>query len=519
MSQLKSFLGLINYYSKFLPRLSHVLAPLYKLLQKTQKWTWGTAQAKAFQQAKEALTSSRVLAHYNPDLPVILDCDASPYGVGAVLSHQLEEGVIKPIAFASRSLSPAEKKYSQLDKEGLAIVFGVKKFHQYLAGRTFSIYSDHKPLQHIFAEDRPIPAMTSARIQRWALTLSAYNYTITYKPGSQHGNADLLSRLPLPGAPKEVPLPGDTIQLLDSLEISPISAAQIRKWTARDPILSKIIEVLLSGGTVKEAGDEFQPYLRRREELSLQDGCILRGNRVVVPEVARQRILEELHEVHPGISRMKGIARGVVWWPGLDADIENQVKSYQKCQTNQKAPASAPLHPWEWPTQPWTRLHIDYAGPFKGKMFLVVVDAHSKWLEVEMVPSASSSNTIAKLRTMFAAHGLPDLVVSDNGTAFTSAEFRSFLSANGIRQVTSAPYHPASNGLAERYVQTFKNAIRKSGTPDLQQELSRFLFHYRSTPHTTTGSSPAQLLMGRRLKTRPDFLRPNLAARVEKSQY
>jgi len=130
VSQLKSFLGLINYYSKFLPRLSHVLAPLYKLLQKTQKWTWGTAQAKAFQQAKEALTSSRVLAHYNPDLPVILDCDASPYGVGAVLSHQLEEGVTKPIAFASRSLSPAEKKYSQLDKEGLAIVFGVQKFHQ-----------------------------------------------------------------------------------------------------------------------------------------------------------------------------------------------------------------------------------------------------------------------------------------------------------------------------------------------------------------------------------------------------
>ena len=110
-----------------------------------------------------------------------------------------------------------------------------------------------------------------------------------------------------------MPLPGDTIQLLDSLEISPISAAQIRKWTARDPILSKIIEVLLSGG---EAGDEFQPYLRRREKLSLQDGRILRGSRVVVPEVARQRILEELHEGHPGISRMKGIARGVVWWPG-----------------------------------------------------------------------------------------------------------------------------------------------------------------------------------------------------------
>ena len=203
---------------------------------------------------------------------------------------------------------------------------------------------------------------------------------------------------------------------------------------------------------------------------------------MVVPEVARQRILQELHEGHPGISRRKGIARGVVWWPGLDSDIEQQVKSCQQCQVNQKSPASAPLHPWEWPAQPWTRLHIDYAGPFMGKMFLVVVDAHSKWLKVKMVASATSPNTITKLRAIFATHGLPDLVVSDNGTAFTSAEFRAFMSANGIRHVTSAPYHPASNGLAERYVQTFENAIKKSGAEDLQQQLSRFLFHYRSTP-------------------------------------
>ena len=132
VTQLKSFLGLINYYSKFLPNLSHVLAPLYKLLQNTQKWTWGPAQATAFQKAKGELTSSRVLVHYNPDLPVVLDCDASPYGIGAVLSHQLEDGQMQPITFASRSLTPAEKKYSQLDKEGLAIVFGVTKFHQYL---------------------------------------------------------------------------------------------------------------------------------------------------------------------------------------------------------------------------------------------------------------------------------------------------------------------------------------------------------------------------------------------------
>ena len=317
--QLRSFLGLLNYYSKFLPHLSSMLAPLYQLLQKTKSWTWGKAQATAFQQAKKALTSAEVLTHYDPDRDLILDCDASPYGVGAVLSHCLQDGQMKPIAFASRSLTPAEKKYSQLDKEGLAIVFGVKRFHQYLSGRSFAIYSDHKPLQHIFAEDRPIPVMASARLQRWALTLSAYKYTILYKPGAQHGNADLLSRLPLPSVPREVPLPGETILLLQNLQSSPVTAKQIKQWTARDPILAKVTEMLLSGWSLQSVDKDFQPYHKRREELSLQDGCILWGNRVVVPETARQQILDELHEGHPGISRMKGIARGIVWWPGIDA--------------------------------------------------------------------------------------------------------------------------------------------------------------------------------------------------------
>lgn len=141
---------------------------------------WEKAQEEAFidKKAKEAIVSSRVLAHYDPDQQLLLECDASPYGVGAVLSHQLEDGSSKPIAFASRTLTPTEQKYAQLDKEALAIVFGVKRFHLYLAGRKFVIVSDHRPLQHLFSESKPVLAMASARIQRWALTLSAYDYTI-----------------------------------------------------------------------------------------------------------------------------------------------------------------------------------------------------------------------------------------------------------------------------------------------------------------------------------------------------
>ena len=204
VSQLKSFLGLINYYCKFLPDISSKLAPLYKVLHKNTPWSWRAEQEEAFKRAKRSLTSDCLLVHYDPAKELILACDASPYGVGAVLSHRLENGSDKPIAFASHSLAPAEKKYSQL---ALAVVFGVKRFHQYLYGRHFTILSDHKPLQR-----HTYPGV-SARIQRWALILSTYDYHIIYKCGVDHANADMLSRLPLSDAPAEVPVPGETILL------------------------------------------------------------------------------------------------------------------------------------------------------------------------------------------------------------------------------------------------------------------------------------------------------------------
>ena len=153
---------------------------------------------------------------------------------------------------------------------------------------------------------------------------------------------------------------------------------------------------------------------------------------------------------------MKMLARSVVWWPGMELDLEEQVKNCNDCQINQKTPKQAPLHPWEWPACPWTRLHIDHAGPFLG------VDSHSKSLEVVPVPSTLSSYTIVALHHMFAKHGLPQVIVSDNGTAFTSQEFKTFVKNNGIQHVTTAPYHPASNGMAERAVQTFKLGLKKA---------------------------------------------------------
>ena len=522
VTELRSFLGLVNYYGKFLPDLATTLSPLYSLLQKQKKWVWGRSQAKAFDDVKGLLQSSRVLVHFNDKLPLTLACDASPYGVGAVLSHKMDDGGERPVAFASRTLTTAEKKYSQLDKEALAIIFGVKKYHQYLLGRQFELKTDHKPLTHIFSESRATPTMASGRIQRWALTLSAYSYTITYKKGEENANADALSRLPLPVSRKDPPKPPEVIHLMEYLDTSPVSSGQIRAWTDCDPVLAKVKGRILTGwpaeGDPVSEEDEMRPYTRRRYELSVEDGCVLWGNRIVVPKKGRSQVLRMLHEAHPGIVRMKGFARGYVWWPGIDQELERCVKSCETCQVNRKSPPVSPLYPWSWPSKPWARVHVDYAGPFCGKMFLLMIDAQSKWLEVHMTSSSTSETTISCMRKSFASLGLPEVVVSDNAANFTSEEFQQFLAKNGVKHVRTPPYHPASNGLAERAVQTFKEGMRKLKDGSLETKLARFLFKYRITPQSSTGISPAELMYGRRLRSHLDNLRPDLDKKVRQSQ-
>ena len=312
VTKLKSFLGLINYYWKFLPDLSSVLAPLNELLQKGGKWNWTGAQQAAFERAKNLLQSLALLVHYDPAKQLILACDASPYGVGAVLSQCQEDGCERPVAFASRSLSAAEKNYSQLEKEGLAIVFGVKRFHQYLYGRHFLIFSDHQPLRRRFSETKAVPPMASGRIQRWALTLSSYEYELRYRRGKDQGNCDALSRLPLPDCPKTVPIPGDILLLTEQLSSSPITAKEIKVMTEKDQVLSKVLHFVLHGWPQTKVEEELRPYYTRRNELSHFDGCLLWGSRVIVPPQAQETVLKILHEGHPGSTRMKQLARDYV---------------------------------------------------------------------------------------------------------------------------------------------------------------------------------------------------------------
>ena len=242
--------------------------------------------------------------------------------------------------------------------------------------------------------------------------------------------------------------------------------------------------------------------------------------RVIVPEKLKQSILQELHAEHPGISRMRSLGRSYVWWPGLDKDINAIISKCLPCQSIKHTPPVSPLYPWSWPSRPWQRIHLDFAGPFQKNMFLVAVDAFSKWPEVRIMSSTSAEKTIDVLRDIFSTHGLPEQVVTDNGPQFTSQEFANFMKLNGIRHTKCAPYHPASNGLVERFNQTFKQALKASLNDgrSLPNRLSSFLLTYRSTANSTTGVSPSTLLMNRNLRTRLDLIKPDLVRKVASKQ-
>ena len=245
----KSFFGMFNFYGKFIPNLSSILEPLHSLMRKDVVWKWEVEQ-QAFDKAKNQLQSSDVLVHYDPEKELVVSCDASPYGVGAVLSHVMEGGSERPVAYASSTHSTAERNYGHLDKEALAVVFAVKKFHQFLYGRHFKIYTDHKPLLGLLHPEQATPLMASSRMQRWAFTFLAYEYELLYRPGNENGNADV---------PGSTPVPGDIVHLRENINTSPVHVNKIKLWTARDPVLSQVLQFVLQGWPSEVEEEALEP--------------------------------------------------------------------------------------------------------------------------------------------------------------------------------------------------------------------------------------------------------------------
>lgn len=394
-----------------------------------------------------------------------------------------------------------------------------RKLHQYLNDQKFILECDFKPLLAIFGEKKGIPQIAASRLQRWAIYLSAFDYEIRYKKGVNNSNADCLSRLCTKKENDEkVCMKINVCRYVDEVEnqCAMVDFKKIRFETNRDVVLSKVIDFVNRGFPIYNIEESVKAYMLKANELSIEKGILMWGRRVVIPLKLRKKLLEELHSSHLGIVKTKSIARSYFWWPKIDQEIENEIQNCRACRLCQPSPSKNILIPWNVCNRPWERIHVDFLGPVENKMYFIILDAFSKWVEVFPMSSMTSANTIICLRQVFARFGLPDTLVSDNGPQLVSEEFAVFLKQNGIIHKKSTPGHPATNGAAENAVRSFKTAMAKAimnaklnaNTIDMNSFILKYLFDYRIAKHSATEETPAKLMLGREIKSRFDLIKP-----------
>ena len=292
-----------------------------------------------------------------------------------------------------------------------------------------------------------------------------------------------------------------------SRQINPDNPLLVVRETAKDPILAQVMRFVKEGWP-HAFSEELKDFKKLENSLSTENGCVFYGLRVIIPSTLRNHILKLLHLRHFGMQRMKQLARSTVYWPRIDFDIEDLCRKCTSCGQFQNKPDKSSIHPWMMPEKPWSRLHLDHAINFLGRNWLVLVDAYSKYPCIHPTTSTSSKSTTAILEQEFAHFGYPHTLVTDNATTFMSQEFQAWCKQRGIVHVTGAPYHPATNGAAERLIQSFKQALRKSSLPP-KEALQEFLMQYRRIPFAS-GLSPSELLNGRRIRTKIDTLVPSI---------
>ena len=504
---LQRFLGMVNYLVKFLPELSDTCKPLRDLLQNGNMWHWGVDQEKAFKNIKRAIVNTPVLKFFDPTLSTTVQCDASSTGLGAVLFQQEQ-----PIAYASRALTTTEQGYSQIEKELLSVVFAMERFDQYVYGRDVEVRNDHQPLQTI--SGKPLH-FAPKRLQRMLLRLQRYSYSITYQPGKEMHVSDALLRA-CPGIRSDSSASANDVvvaavqtgfekhlEKLDAtvdITLPPSRLARLKHETAQDKTLQALAEVIKVGWPAdkRDIALDVRAYHNVRDELTVENGIIFRGQRCVVPSSLRREVVEKLHTAHMGIDACLRRARECVYWPGLNGQIKDHVQACQTCQMYaQKQPRETFLST-EVPTRPWSVVAADLFS-FAGREYMVLVDYYSNFIEVDVLPDTLSTTIIYLLKRQFARHGIPDKLRTDNGPQFSSAAFQKFAYDWHFQHSTSSPHYSQSNGLAESAVKTIKNIMRKAKESGGDAWMG--LLAHRNTPSQDINKSPAQLLFGRRART------------------
>ena len=462
------------------------------------------------------------MSYFDQDKDTYLVVDASPHGLGAILCQAPPGNPDNTtvIAYGSRALTDVESRYSQTEREALAIVWGCEHFHLYIHGQKVRVITDHKPVQLIWNNPASKPP---ARIERWSLRLQPYNLEIIYRPGKDNP-ADYMSRHPerdLTRATHHHRLSQQAETYINFIMAAAVPKAmtleEIQTYTSKNATLQKVLELLKSNqwytiNHLQQAAnpaidiDALKSFAAVHGELTVSDdgSVILRDNRLVIPAALQGKAIAPAHQGHQGIVKTKKLLREKVWFPRIDQQVEAAIKACATCQATEPVQQKAPLQMSPLPAGPWKELSADFCGPFpSGEYLLVVIDDYSRYPVVRTTRSTSARAVIPILDDIFSMFGIPGVLRTDNGPPFNGHEFAQFATYLGFRHRKITPLWPRANGEAERFMRTIGKVVKGAVIEQrpAKQEINKFLRNYRATPHSTTQKSPAELLFHRPMQT------------------
>ena len=488
-SELRTFLGMVNYLQQFIPKLSEHTAPLRELDKDSATFTWNETLQEVFENVKSLVSADVTLAYYDRTKPVEVQCDYSKQGLGATL---VQEG--RPIRYASKALVGPEKDYAPIEGEMLAVVFGIKKFHYYVYGRKFKVKSDHKPLTYIRTKNI---TLAPPRLRGMLMSIWQYDYQIEHVPGKELVMPDTLSRLSQADANE---IPGLKVQINSLVEISNSRLEQLKQKTESDSTLKKLKTMVEIGwpSSIKKVDPEIRPYWSIRDGISVLEGLLLSGSRIIIPSECRKRTLSSIHEGHQGETKCLLRAKEAVYWPGMYKEIGNMVQQCSTCQEFQNAQPKCPMIAMEIPPEAWHTVGADLFH-YKGRWHILVTDYYSKAPFVRQVANTGAAASIRAMKSIIAENGIPRKVVSDNGSHFSAHEFKKFADKYGFELILSSPEYPKGHGLIERHIQTVKKCMKKCDAGGYDFDLA--MLTMRATPLDHNLPSPAELLNGRKYRT------------------
>ena len=488
-SEVRSLLGMTNFCgSHFVPNYAELTHDLRQLTKKNTSWSWTSAHEESLKKLKSALYQAVTLTYFDPNKSTEVYTDASPVGISAVLA---QDG--KPVQFASRPLTPTEQRYSQTEREALAITWACEHFHIYLFGAPFVVYTDHKALTTLFNNPR---AQLSARIERWAMRTQPYKMTVQYRPG--HDNpADYLSRHPIIHSPskKEEQIAEEyTNYLADTSVPKSMSTEEVATATQSDPTLCSVIKGLVTNEWhLKEEGTDsktFNTLYMCRSELSVahNNSILLKGRQIVLPETLHQRAVQLAHTGHQGIVKTLALLKEKTWFRGMHSLVEATVKHCLSCQISTPSMTREPLKMSPLPEAPWTAISADFGHLPNGQYLLVITDEYSRYPIVEILDSISARSVIPRFDKVFAEFGIPHELKTDNGPPFNSRDFSDYATHTGFKHRKITPLWPRANAETERFMRTVKKSVKAASAQgkNWKQEMFRFLLDFRTTPHCST---------------------------------